>query len=112
MASNFCNKWFGLNFNRGKALDKENMITSSRTRVELSAVKLLMSKEAGRGGKHPLKITSSGKGLFKKRVEGYNKLMSKDGESPSTRIIITRRGGIKEGKLLSVGSNKQIYGKE
>jgi len=38
--------------------------------------------------------------------------MPKDGERPSTRIIITRRGGIKEGKLLSVGSNKQNYGKE
>jgi len=46
------------------------MITSSRIRVGLSAVKLLISKEAGRGGKHPLKITSSGKGLFKKMVEG------------------------------------------
>jgi hypothetical protein len=57
------------------------MITSSRRRVELSAVKLLMSKEVGKGGKHPSMkniITSSGRRgerLFKKMVEGGWKLL-------------------------------------
>jgi hypothetical protein len=57
------------------------MITSSRRRVELSAVKLLMSKEGRRGGKHPLMkniITSSGRRggkPFKKMVEGGWKLL-------------------------------------
>ena len=34
--------------------------------------------------------------------------MSKDGENPSTRIIITRKGGIREGKLLSVAQINRI----
>jgi len=79
--------------------------------LELSAVKLLMSKEGGERGKHPVNITSSGKPLLKKWQKdgrGFNNklLMSKADESLSTRIIITRRGGIREGKLLFVGSNK------